>query len=81
MADRLFTEIDAIGARVGVKLDRYWSPGKPSDVILSYLEERGAMNDVVVMGAYGRAWLREKIFGSTTESVLQLATVPVLLST
>lgn len=80
MAERLFGEISEIAAQQGVELSYYWSPGKPGDVILGYLEERGAEHDLIVMGAFGRNWFRERIFGSTTEAILRMASVPVLLA-
>lgn len=80
MADRLFTEIETIAVDQGVAVARYWTPGKPSDVILGWIETEGTDTDLIVMGAYGRSWLRERIFGSTTSRVLHLSTVPVLLA-
>ena len=46
--------------------------------ILDYCREQDA--DVLVMGAYGHARLREELFGGVTRHVLQHMTVPVLMS-
>jgi nucleotide-binding universal stress UspA family protein len=46
--------------------------------ILNYCKEQDA--DVLVMGAYGHARLREELFGGVTRHVLQNMTVPVLMS-
>lgn len=80
MADRLFHEIEEVAAQQSVNTDLYYSPGKPSEVILDYLDQTGDKHDVLIMGAFGRSWLREKVFGSTTEGVLRMASLPVLLA-
>jgi nucleotide-binding universal stress UspA family protein len=46
--------------------------------ILDYCKDQDA--DVLVMGAYGHARLREELFGGVTRHVLQHMTVPVLMS-
>jgi nucleotide-binding universal stress UspA family protein len=46
--------------------------------ILDRASQIGA--DLVVMGAYGRPWLRQWILGGATRHVLQSATVPVLMA-
>jgi nucleotide-binding universal stress UspA family protein len=48
------------------------------DVILSRAADFGA--DMIVMGAYGRARLREMILGGATHGILRQMTVPVLMS-
>ena len=35
--------------------------------------------DLLVMGAYGRSRLHERLFGGATQRVLQEATIPVLM--
>jgi len=49
--------------------------GEPDDAILAEIEG-GA--DLVAMGAHGHGRIRELMLGSTTDSVLRRATVPVL---
>lgn len=46
--------------------------------ILAYCAENGP--DILVMGAYGHAKLREDLFGGVTRHVMQHMTVPVLMS-
>jgi nucleotide-binding universal stress UspA family protein len=49
-----------------------------AEIILQRVDKLGA--DLVVMGAYGRARWREKIFGGTTQDVLRMMTTPVLMA-
>jgi nucleotide-binding universal stress UspA family protein len=52
--------------------------GRPvAEVLLSVAKARSA--DIVVMGAYGHAPMRELIFGGCTRAILQNADTPVLL--
>jgi len=52
--------------------------GRPvQEVLFSVAKDRSA--DILVMGAYGHAPLREYIFGGCTRAVLQSAGVPVLM--
>jgi nucleotide-binding universal stress UspA family protein len=52
--------------------------GRPvPEILFSVAKERSA--DILVMGAYGHAPLREFIFGGCTRAVLQNAGVPVLM--
>jgi nucleotide-binding universal stress UspA family protein len=48
------------------------------DLLLSYAADHEI--DLIVMGAYGHARLREMVLGGVTRSLLQHMTVPVLLS-
>ena len=48
------------------------------DLLLSYAADNDI--DLIVMGAYGHARLREMVLGGATRSLLQQMTVPVLLS-
>jgi len=48
------------------------------DMILSRAADLGA--DLIVMGAYGRSRLRERVLGGATRHILQHMTVPVLMS-
>lgn len=68
-------------ARHGVEPVIKSLPGRHTDAgaeILAECEEFGA--DLLVMGAYGHSRLREYVFGGTTETILNDATIPVLLS-
>ena len=48
------------------------------DTLLSYLADRSA--DMIVMGAYGHARLRELVLGGVTQHMLEHMTVPALMS-
>ncbi|MFT5067300.1 MAG: nucleotide-binding universal stress UspA family protein [Yoonia sp.] len=62
------------GCRVTVQ--EFPTGGKTvSEVILEHAVEQGA--DLVVMGAYGHNRLNEKIFGGTTQSMIQQQDLPV----
>jgi nucleotide-binding universal stress UspA family protein len=69
-------------SRHGVKatVDRaYTEGGTPvADVILSRAADLGA--DLLVMGCYGHARLREMILGGVTRDILGAMTLPVLMS-
>lgn len=49
-----------------------------ADAILGRVADEGA--DLLVMGAYGHARLRETVLGGTTRQILREMTVPVLMS-
>jgi nucleotide-binding universal stress UspA family protein len=49
-----------------------------AQIILQRVDQLDA--NLLVMGAYGRARWREKIFGGTTQDVLRMMTVPVLMA-
>lgn len=62
-----------------VKVERLESPDIGiGDTLLSYLADRSA--DLVVMGAYGHARLRELVLGGVTRHMLHHMTVPALMS-
>ncbi|PUB15609.1 universal stress protein [Yoonia sediminilitoris] len=65
------------GCRVTVQ--EYASGGKKtSAAIMDRAAETGA--DLVVMGAYGRSRLNERIFGGTTRSMMEQEKMPVLMA-
>ena len=78
MAERLADEIRILAAERGVTLATHWSPGRPGRTIDEQLK-RGR-HDLVVMGALGRSWLKERIFGSTTNQMLRRCPVPIWMS-
>ena len=51
---------------------------KEGEAILSWLSDSGS--DLLVMGAYGHARLRELVMGGVTRCILQSMTTPVLMS-
>lgn len=68
-------------ARHGVKAEAAQTQARDidaGDVILSRAADEGA--DLIVMGAYGHARLREQILGGVTRTLLDHMTVPVLMS-
>ncbi|ACA20379.1 UspA domain protein [Methylobacterium sp. 4-46] len=50
----------------------------PAEALLSHVADCGA--DLLVMGAYGHARLREALIGGTSRTMLRSMTVPVLMS-
>ena len=65
------------GARVEV--ERITSEGAPvAEAILAFASDTGA--DMVVIGAYSHARLRELLFGGATRTLLAQAPVPLLVS-
>jgi nucleotide-binding universal stress UspA family protein len=68
-------------ARHGVKVSVHTQSGAGYDVgaqILSRAADTSA--DLIVMGAYGHARVRELVLGGVTRTVLEAMTVPVLMS-
>jgi len=48
------------------------------EALLSHVADRGS--DLLVMGAYGHARLRQLILGGVTQTIMGEMTVPVLMS-
>ncbi|NEX61156.1 universal stress protein [Noviherbaspirillum galbum] len=67
-------------ARHGVKAEvlREESPIDVANCLLSLAMDRG--NDMIVMGGYGHARLKEIMLGGTTRTIFQSMTVPVLMA-
>jgi nucleotide-binding universal stress UspA family protein len=62
-----------------VTLNQYPSGGEPiGAAIRRRAKESGA--DLVVMGAYGKSRLRERVFGGTTQSMIEQTDMPVFLA-
>jgi nucleotide-binding universal stress UspA family protein len=60
-----------------VQAERIEQPdGDAGEILLAQANAHGA--DLLVMGAYGHARLRQLVFGGTTRHVLRAATLPVL---
>lgn len=63
---------------VSVAVERLPSGGQSIDEVLNrYARDTSA--DLLVMGAYGHSRMRERVFGGVTRSMLETATVPVLM--
>lgn len=67
-------------ARHGVKAEvrEEWCAGGVDEALLSLAGETGS--DLLVMGGYGHARLREMILGGTTRAVLDTMNLPVLMA-
>lgn len=64
--------------KVPVVVQRLPSGGRSIDEVLNgYACDVSA--DLLVMGAYGHSRMRERVFGGVTQSMLETATVPVLM--
>ncbi|MDB5362146.1 MAG: putative universal stress protein UspA-like [Rhodospirillales bacterium] len=64
---------------ITVEIDQSTAPDMDvADVLLSHASDLGS--DLIVMGAYGHARMRETILGGVTRSMLAQMTVPVLMS-
>ncbi len=64
---------------INVEIDQGTAPDMDTaDVLLSRASDLGS--DLIVMGAYGHARMRETILGGVTRSMLAEMTVPVLMS-
>jgi nucleotide-binding universal stress UspA family protein len=62
----------------GVSAERVILEGFPEDAIQEYSDENGI--DLIVIGESEDSTLSERLFGSTTEDVVQSATVSVLVA-
>ena len=64
---------------IDVVLDRVDAKGRPiGDVLEAYVASHAA--DLLVMGAYGHARLRELVLGGATKSLLSKPPLPILFS-
>lgn len=52
--------------------------GSPENKICEFAQDHAY--DLIVMGAYGHSRIREAILGSTTQTVMRKAQMPVLLA-
>jgi len=74
-------DIAAFLARHGVKVTVHTQSGAGYDVGAQILSRAADISaDLIVMGAYGHARVRELVLGGVTRTVLQAMTVPVLMS-
>ncbi|OOG65745.1 hypothetical protein BLJAPNOD_05612 [Ensifer sp. M14] len=64
---------------ISVSVERLPSEGRSIDEVLNrYAQDASA--DLIVMGAYSHSRMRERVFGGVTRSMLETATVPVLMA-
>lgn len=76
-AGQLLAHLDQHGVNASV-VHRAHVEGGTGPVILDYAAESGA--DMIVAGGYGRSRTSEYVFGGVTRTLLESATLPVLLS-
>lgn len=62
----------------GIKAERVTAPGT-DDAKALVKAYQGTKSDLLVMGAYSRSRLRQRIFGGVTEFMLHRANIPVLM--
>jgi nucleotide-binding universal stress UspA family protein len=68
-------------ARHGVKAEARQVPSAGTSVTRVLLAQaRDEAADLLVMGGYGHSRVREMLFGGTTRTFLDQATIPVLLA-
>ncbi len=72
------TEASRILQHHHVKADVTVSYGEPSDAIVSYAEENNG--DLIIVGNRNISGLKKLIFGSVSEKVSQLSSIPVLIA-
>lgn len=72
------TQLQAYLTHWGIKSERLSTKGKriEAELLAAYTDAGG---DLLVAGAYSRSRWREKVFGGTTEYLLQKARIPVLM--
>ncbi len=61
----------------GFTVEKTWRDGNAADMIVTMAGEKKA--SLIVMGGYGDNVIKEFFVGSTTEKVLRVVKVPVLL--
>ena len=75
-ADEIAVCLDRHGVRATAQRQR--SGANAGEALLSYAAEHGS--DLLVMGCFGHARLRELVFGGATRHILKHATLPLLMS-
>jgi nucleotide-binding universal stress UspA family protein len=76
-ASRVLSDAGARIKAAGVRYEAYKLEGRPARAIVAFAIEREV--DAIVMGTRGMEGLAHLVFGSTAESVLRAATVPVFV--
>jgi len=76
-AQRIESEAISKYTGVGVPLDTVVLEGYPSSVLIDVAKDKGA--DLIVMGSHGRTGLKKLWLGSVAESIVQEATIPVMI--
>lgn len=69
--------VNELAAEHGIDVIERHSTGRPSQVIVDYVEDHDI--DLVVMGSHGRSGVRRVLLGSVTEKTLRSTHTPVLV--
>jgi nucleotide-binding universal stress UspA family protein len=77
-AKRVLKEAEEYLSNYDIKCKKAHFPGSPEAKICGYAHDH--QFDLIVMGAYGHSRIREAILGSTTQTVMRMAKIPVLLA-
>lgn len=77
-AKRILKEAEQYLSNYDITCEKVHLPGTPESKICGYAHEN--QFDLIVMGAYGHSRIREAILGSTTQTVIRMAKIPVLLA-
>ena len=77
-AGRILDEAEKYLANYDVSCEKKHLQGSPENKICEFAQDHAY--DLIVMGAYGHSRIREAILGSTTQTVMRKAQMPVLLA-
>jgi nucleotide-binding universal stress UspA family protein len=77
LRQRQLDEVQLALESVGFVVQTQLIAGKANDVLPAFVKTQAA--DLLVMGAFGRSWLKQLIAGSTTSTLLRVSDVPVLI--
>lgn len=76
-AEDLLDELETMAAERGTVVDTAYEVGDPVDEILSYAAKAGV--DEIVIGSRGISGVGRVVFGSTAETVVRRAEIPVVV--
>lgn len=76
-AAELLDELETEAAERGAVIDTAYEVGDPVDEILSYAAKEGV--DQIVIGSRGISGVGRVVFGSTAETVVRRAEIPVVV--
>ncbi|MFW6384234.1 MAG: universal stress protein [Halodesulfurarchaeum sp.] len=76
-AEDLLDELETQAAEKGAVVDTAYEVGDPVDEILSYAAKEGV--DEIVIGSRGISGVGRVVFGSTAETVVRRAEIPVVV--
>jgi len=76
-AEELFDDIEAAVGDRDTAVERVVEVGRPTNVIVEYVEDEDNDIDHIVMGSHGRKGVSRILLGSVAERVLRRSPVPV----